>query len=310
MALFDEIKKFPFVLGPMAGYTDHPFRLLCRQYGASLTYTEMISVHTMAKAHPKLKSYSYFVPEEKPVGVQLFGAYPDLYYDAVKRAQDLGFDTIDINMGCPVPKVVGSGGGAVLMKNVPMAAKITAEAVRAATVPVSIKIRSGWDASSINFLELNKMAEDLGVSMITLHARTRSQMFTGKANWDHIAELKAKSKLFVMGNGDVSDRASGYKMLNDTKCDAVMIARAAIGHPFIFREIADENYRPKLSEKYEVAKRHFDLLVNFKGSRGLFEMRKFFNKYFREFSRAAFIRQELMAIEDIEQVRAYLERMR
>jgi tRNA-dihydrouridine synthase B len=221
MALFDEIKKFPFILAPLAGYTDHPFRLLCKEYGASLVYTEMISVHTMAKNNPKLQSFTHFLPEEKPIGVQLFGAYPELYYDAVKRAQDLGFDTIDINMGCPVPKVVGSGGGAVLMKDVPMAAKLVAETMRAATVPVSIKIRSGWDASSINFLELNKMAEDYGVSMITLHARTRSQMFTGSANWEHIAELKAKSKLFsgrslmkTTGQSSLKNMKQPYATLN------------------------------------------------------------------------------------------------
>ena len=307
MTLFEKIREFPYILAPLAGYSDHPYRMVAKDYGVSLVFTEMINIHTMVKGPRKLGEFTYHLPEEKPIGVQLFGGDPELFYVAAKEAEEFGFDIIDINMGCPVKKVVKTEQGANLMRNLPLAEQIVREVVRAVKVPVSIKIRMGWDSESVNFMDFNKMAEDNGVSMITLHARTRTQMFTGHSDWNRIAELKSKSKLFVVGNGDVFDRISAHQMIDETRCDAVMIGRGAIGNPFLFKEIRDPSYRPTLKEKIKLARRHFDLLYDFKGERGMLEMRKFFIRYIKDFSRAAFMRQDLVTLDDPAEIRKFLE---
>jgi nifR3 family TIM-barrel protein len=308
MNVIDEIKKFPFVLAPLAGYSDHAFRKICREYGASLAYTEMVSEYTIAvpKLRPRMEKITYFSPEEKPVGIQLFGNKAEMFYDAAKAAEEMGFDLIDINFGCPVRRVAGSGSGASLLLDLPLAEKIVQNTVKAVKIPVSIKIRSGWESSKDVFLDFNKMAEDNGVSIITLHARTRMQQFTGKANWEHIRILKEHSKLFVIGNGDVAGREDAMRMRAETGCDAVMIGRGAIGNPFIFKEIAEAGYAPTLRERILVSLRHFELLYSFKGQRGLLEARKYFNKYIKGFDRAADVRKKLMAMDDKDEIVRYL----
>ncbi len=311
MNLFEHIKKFPFLVAPLAGYTDHPFRMLCREYGASLAYTEMVSEFTMAtpRLRPRMEKLTYFTPDEKPVGIQLFGNRAEMFYDAAKAAEEMGFDIIDINFGCPVRKVAGSGSGASLLLDLPLAEKIVQNTVKAVKVPVSIKIRSGWDDKKTVFLDFNKMAEDNGVSAITLHPRTRMQMFKGRSNWEHIGILKSHSKLFVIGNGDVTSREDALRMQKETLCDAVMIGRAAIGNPFIFKEIADETYNPTLRERIMTAARHFELLYSLKGRFGMLESRKYFNKYLKGFDRASDVRQALMKMEDKDEILNFLKNM-
>jgi nifR3 family TIM-barrel protein len=311
MKVFEEIRKFPYMLAPLAGYTDYAFRKICREYGASLAFTEMVSEYTMAvpRLRLRMEKITYFTPEEKPVGIQLFGNKAEMFHDAAKAAEDAGFDIIDINFGCPVRKVAGAGSGASLLLDLPLAEKIVRNTVKAVKLPVSIKIRSGWDEKADVYLDFNKMAEDNGVSMITLHARTRMQMFKGKANWDHIRILKEHSKLFVVGNGDVMNRNDALRMQKETGCDAVMIGRGAIGNPFIFREISDPSYKPTVRERIMTGIRHFELLYSFKGRRGLLEARKYFNKYIREFDRAAEVRKQLMTMEDKEAIIAYLKNL-
>jgi|ERR1035437_1173251 nifR3 family TIM-barrel protein len=311
MNLFEHVKKFPFIAAPLAGYTDHPFRKLCREYGASLAYTEMISEFTMAtpRLRPRMEKLTYFTAEEKPVGIQLFGNKAGMFYDAAKAAEEMGFDIIDINFGCPVRKVAGSGSGASLLLDLPLAEKIVQNTVRAVKIPVSIKIRSGWDDTKQVFLDFNKMAEDNGVSAVTLHPRTRMQMFRGKSNWEHIKILKSASKLFIIGNGDVTNSFDAHRMLKETGCDAVMIGRATIGNPFIFREIADESYTPTLRERILTAARHFELLHSLKGRFGMLEARKYFNKYLKGFDRASDVRQVLMKMEDKEEILNFLKNM-
>ncbi|MCE5299252.1 MAG: tRNA dihydrouridine synthase DusB [Spirochaetia bacterium] len=304
MNLPEHIRKFPYVLAPLAGYTDHAFRLICREYGASLTYTEMVSEYTIAtpRLKPRMVKITHFTEAERPVGIQLFGNRPEMFHDAAKACEEMGFDLIDINFGCPVRRVAGSGSGSSLLLDLPLAAKIVENTVRAVKIPVSIKIRSGWDSEKQVFLDFNKMAEDYGVSIITLHPRTRAQMFKGRSNWEHIRILKQKSKLFVIGNGDVTSRDEALRMQKETGCDAVMIGRAAIGNPFLFKQIAEPGYEPTVRERLQTAKRHFELLYSFKEMHGLFEARKYFNKYIKGFDRAADLRKKLMTIEDREEI--------
>jgi tRNA-dihydrouridine synthase B len=311
MNLFDSIKKFPYILAPLAGYTDYAFRKLSREYGASLAFTEMVSEYTMAvpRLRPRMEKITYFTPEEKPVGLQLFGNKAEMFADAAKAAEEAGFDIIDINFGCPVRRVAGAGSGASLLLDLPLAQKIVQCTVKAVKIPVSIKIRSGWDEKAYVYLDFNKMAEDCGVSMITLHARTRMQMFRGRANWEQIRILKEHSKLFVVGNGDVLGRQDALRMRQETGCDAVMIGRGAIGNPFIFREIADPAYKPTVRERILTGIRHFELLYSFKGRRGMLEARKYFNKYIREFDRAAEVRKNLMSMEDGAEIVTYLKNL-
>jgi len=311
--LFEAIEEFPFVLAPLAGYSDHPFRILCKEFGATLVFTEMINVHsiTNAKARKRLKNILYYSPEERPIGIQLFGNKPDMFYEAASVAKDMGYDLIDINFGCPVRKVVHSKNGAYLMTDPALACNIIKRTVEAAgDIPVSIKIRSGWDENSINFLEFNKMAEENGVTIITLHARTKAQAFSGRAAWSNITELKKISKLFVIGNGDITDRDSANKIMEITSCDAGMIGRGAIGNPFIFKSIKDEKYSPSHADKINVALRHFDLMSEFKGKRAVFEIRKFIAKYIKDFDDAAKIRKELFAIEDVDRIKEYLKSLK
>ncbi len=311
MNVIDKIKKFPFVLAPLAGYTNYPFRLICKKYGASLVFTEMVSIYTITKKNliKKNSHLFYFSKKEKPIALQLFGNNPDLFYEAAKIGEEMGYDIIDINMGCPVRKVVRTGAGANLLDNIELAEKIVKNIVKAVKIPVSIKIRTGPTEKKNVYLDFNKMAEDNGVKIIILHARSRSQGFSGYADWKHIENLKKKSRLFVIGNGDVKDRNSALKMKKETGCDAVMIGRAAIGNPFIFKEIKDKNYHPDLKEKIKIALKHFELFYDFAGKRAIFEMRKFFGKYLSDFPYAAKVRKELFAMDDYKRIKNYLREL-
>ncbi|HDQ26123.1 MAG TPA: tRNA dihydrouridine synthase DusB [bacterium] len=307
MEIIEKIRLFPYVLAPLAGYTDHPFRLLCKEYGASLVFTEMINIHSISIKRERVEKLLYFSDDERPVGIQLFGNGQKRYAQAAEAAEKAGFDLIDINFGCPVQKVVKAGGGAYHHKDISSVAE-TIKAVTGAVkkTPVSVKMRIGWDMESLNYLEIAKIAEDAGVSIITLHPRTRGQMFSGKADRSHIKKLKEASKCFIIGNGDVTDRESARAMIEETGCDAVMIGRAAIGNPFIFKQIKEPGYVPSLTERVEAALRHLELLVEFKGGRGLLEMRKFYAKYIKGFDGAAELRKRLVMQESAAEVKVLL----
>jgi tRNA-dihydrouridine synthase B len=309
MKLLEQIKKFPFVLAPLAGYTDHPLRMLCRQYGASLTFTEMINVHSMVKNRTKITQMLFYTREEKPVGIQLFGNDARRFHDAAQAAEGLGFDLVDINFGCPVNKVIRAYGGAYLHKDLPAVEATIKAVVEAVKIPVSIKMRSGWEAEHINFRDIAKIAEDNGVSIITLHPRTRAQMFTGSSNWEHIKELKQASKCFIIGNGDVTGRESALKMKQETGCDAVMIGRAAIGNPFIFRQIADPAYGPSSKEMFETAIKHFEMLWDIAGPRAALEIRKYYKHYIKDFTGAADIRRMLMTMTGRDEIIGYIKEL-
>jgi len=310
MDILEKIKEFPFVLAPLAGYTDYPLRAICKEYGAALTYTEMVNVYSMASRTPKIKELIFFDKTEHPVALQLFGNNPEKFYASTAIAVEMGFDLIDINFGCPVPKVTRASGGSSLMTKPLLAAQIMEAVVKGAQgTPVSIKIRSGWDDASLNYLEFNKMAQDTGITIITLHPRTRAQMFRGTANWEHIKILKENSKLFVIGNGDVTDSATALKMKEVTGCDAVMIGRAAMGNPFIFKTLRDKEFIPDLKEQVRAAIKHYDMLVAFKGQKGVYEMRKYFSRYIKGFGDAGNIRKEIVIMEDPELVKQKLRQL-
>jgi tRNA-dihydrouridine synthase B len=310
MTIFEKIREFPYILAPLAGYTDSPFRKLAKQYGASFVWTEMISEHTLARFSQKIEPLTFFDEIERPIGLQLFGKEPELFKAAAQKAEALGFDAIDINFGCPARKVTNGGSGSAMMKRPEIAEAIIRAVTGSVKIPVGIKIRSGWDDDTRNFMDFNKMAEDNGVSFICLHPRTRAQSFRGKSDWTELKRLKESSKLFVIGSGDVMTAEDAVRMKTETGVDAVMIARGAIGNPFIFRQIREPGYEPTLAERLDLSIYHFDIMLKFRGDRAVFEMRKFFSKYIKGFDNAVNVRKDLFVMEDPEQIRKYLESVR
>jgi tRNA-dihydrouridine synthase B len=224
----------PFILAPLAGYTDLPFRLLCRKYGASLCYTEMISCHGLVYNKKKTMQMTQTVPEERPVALQLFGADPVMMGEAAAIVSDLNVDIIDINMGCPVKKVVKKGAGAALMKNSSLAAEIIRQVCRKTSLPVTVKIRTGWNHETITAPEFAQMAEDCGASAIAVHGRTWNQGFGGEVDWSTIERVKKGVSIPIIGNGDITTYPEGLARLEMSGCDGVMIGRGALGNPWVF----------------------------------------------------------------------------
>ncbi len=247
----------PFILAPLAGYTDLPFRLLCREHGADLCFSEMISCHGLVFQQKKTLAYLATVPEERPVAFQLFGSDPEIMGRAAAILAELPIDMIDINMGCPVKKVTRKGAGVALMKEPALAARII-EAVckNSRGIPVSVKIRSGWNEGNRNCVEFALMAEGSGAALITVHGRTWSQFFSGTSDWEMIARVKDAVSVPVVGNGDILCHGDGIRMMEQTGCDGVMIGRAALGNPWIF---SPEGMPETLRQRILVLRRHLDL---------------------------------------------------
>ena len=255
-------------LAPMAGVADRSYRLMCRKYGAAYTVSEMVSAKGICYSDKKTAELCTVTDGERPMGVQLFGSEPDFMAEAVKIVLDYKPDIIDINMGCPVPKVVNTGAGSALMKDVSLAAEITDAAVKAAgNVPVTVKIRSGWNADSINAVEMAKALENAGAAAIAVHGRTRDQFYSGTADLSIIGEVKNAVKIPVIGNGDVTDAESCLKMYHETGCDLVMVGRGSYGNPFIFEEIeaaleGREYAPPSVEERMRVMLEHIRMMIN------------------------------------------------
>ncbi|MDE5583966.1 MAG: tRNA dihydrouridine synthase DusB [Ruminococcus sp.] len=256
------------VLAPMASVADRAYRIMCKKYGASYVTSEMVSAKGICYSDRKTASLCTVTPEERPMAVQLFGSEPDFMAEAVKIVLEYSPDIIDINMGCPVHKVVNTGAGSALMKNIKLASEITESAVKSAgNTPVTVKIRSGWNAESINAVEMAKALESSGASAITVHGRTREQFYTGTADIDIIWQVKNAVKIPVIANGDVNSAESCINMYEKTGCDLVMIGRGSYGNPFVFREIASclkgENYTPPtVEERMEVMLEHMRLIIS------------------------------------------------
>ncbi len=264
------------IAAPMAGLSSLPYRMLAMENGCALTISEMVSAEGSVRAREKTRRYFSNDGDVRPFGIQIFGANPDSIARAVESFRDEPVDLIDVNMGCPVKKVVKKGAGSALMKETGLAARIVSAIKAKSALPLTVKIRSGWDDESINCADFARAMEDAGADAVAVHPRTRRQEFRGQADWRRIAEVKRAVKIPVVGNGDVRSREDAIRMMDETGCDGVMIGRAAVGNPWIFREILEADYSgPSKRERGKEAARHLDMLCDFAGEKiGLLNMRQ------------------------------------
>ncbi len=295
----------PFVLAPLAGYTDLPFRLLCRQFGAGYCVSEMISCHGLVYQQANTLKMMASISQEKPVAFQLFGADPDVMADAAEIMATYSPDMLDINMGCPVRKVTKRGAGAALMTESGLAKSILAKIVSRVSIPVTVKIRSGKDSHSINAPAFAKMLENTGASAITVHARTWSQGFSGQIDQDIITRVKKAVSIPVLGNGDVMSLLEGRKMMEETGCDGVMIGRGALGNPWIFQESG----RPDDIRQLVIgAKAHLALIEEFlPAERVLGYIKNHMSRYFKGLHGSSALRQKIFAAPDVASLKKQLE---
>ena len=298
------------ILGPMAGVSDLPFRLLCSEMGAGLVCMEMVSAKAITYKNRNTKALIEIHEDEHPVSLQLFGSDPEVMSRAVEMISDCPYDLLDVNMGCPVPKVVGNGEGSALMKDPLLIEKIVSALVKSTDKPVTVKIRKGFDDKHINAVECALAAEQGGAAAIAVHGRTREQYYSGLADWDIIRRVKEAVKVPVIGNGDVTDGESAKAMFEETGCDGVMVARAAQGNPFIFREIKSffetgkACDRPTGQEIYDTVIRHADLQLKYKGEYiGIREMRKHVSWYTTGMPGSAKFRNEINQMTDMESLK-------
>lgn len=297
------------ILAPMAGVTDLPFRLLCKEQGVGLICMEMVSAKAIMYNNKNTESLMTIHDGETPVSLQLFGSDPEIIGEMAKRIEDRNFAILDINMGCPVPKVVNNHEGSALMKNPALAEKIVEKAVKAISKPVTVKIRKGFDEEHVNAVEIAKAAEAAGASAVAVHGRTREQYYSGKADWDIIAKVKEAVAIPVIGNGDIIDGESAAEMLKQTGCDGIMIGRAARGNPWVFREIktyletGEHALHPTAEEKREVILRHAALQLQVKGEYiGIREMRKHLSWYTAGCPHSAKLRQKINEMETMDEL--------
>lgn len=304
----------PVILAPMAGVTDLPFRLLCREQGAGLVCMEMVSAKAIYYGNKNTEELMEIHPRETPASLQLFGSDPEIISEMAKRVEEQPFSILDINMGCPVPKVVNNGEGSALMKNPKLVEEILTRLVKAVRKPVTVKIRKGFDEDHVNAVEIAKIAESCGVAAVAVHGRTRAQYYSGMADWDIIADVKNAVSVPVIGNGDADSPQKAKQLLRYTGCDGVMIGRAAQGNPWIFRETVSylENgtipSRPEKPEKKELILRHAALQLEYKGEyTGVREMRKHLAWYTTGMPHSARFRQTINSMESMDELRAGVE---
>ena len=305
----------PYVLAPMAGVTDLPFRLLCREQGAGLLCMEMVSAKAIQYNNKNTKALLEIHPEERPVSLQLFGSDPDVISEIAKQIEELPFAILDINMGCPVPKIVRNGEGSALMKNPKLVHEIVSKTAKAIKKPVTVKIRKGFDDTCINAVEIAKIIEDAGAAAVAVHGRTREQYYSGKADWDIIRQVKEAVSIPVIGNGDVTSGESALAMMRETGCAGVMIGRGSQGNPWIFSELLEYEKtgvmpeRPSRDEIKNMILRHARLQLDYKGEYlGIREMRKHVAWYTTGMPNSAKFRNEVNAVESYEQLEDLLMR--
>lgn len=303
------------ILAPMAGVTDLPFRLLCKEQGAGLLCMEMVSAKAIYYKNKNTEALMEIDEREHPISLQLFGSDADIMSEMAKKIEERPFDILDINMGCPVPKVAGNGEGSALMKNPGLVREIVSKVVRATCKPVTVKIRKGFDEEHVNAVEIAKIIEDCGAAAVAVHGRTREQYYSGKADWEIIRQVKEAVSIPVIGNGDVTGPESAKKMLEETGVDGIMIGRAARGNPWIFKQI--KNYletgilpeKPDFEEVREMMLRHARIQLECKGKyTGIREMRKHVAWYTAGYPNSARLRAKMNEVESYEELAALLKR--
>jgi tRNA-dihydrouridine synthase B len=306
-----ELGEFPLLLAPMEDVSDPPFRAVCKQHGADLMYTEFISseglIRDAAKSVAKLDIFDY----ERPIGIQIFGNEIESMREAAAIVEEAKPDILDINYGCPVNKVACKGAGAGILLDIDKMVAMTAEIVRAVNIPVTVKTRLGWDQNTIRIVEVAERLQDVGIQAISIHARTRAQMYKGEADWSYLNLVKANPRLYipVFGNGDIDSPEKALEYKNKYDVDGIMIGRASIGYPWIFDEIkhflatGEKLAAPGLEERIAVAKKHLDFSVEWKGEKlGILEMRRHYTNYFRGMPNFKQYRSEMVTAETYEHV--------
>ena len=298
-----------YILGPMAGVTDLPFRLLCKEQGAGLLCMEMVSAKAIYYNNRNTESLLEIHPDETPVSLQLFGSDPKIMGEMAKRIEERPFAILDVNMGCPVPKVVRNGEGSALMKEPKLVYEIVSALVKAIDKPVTVKIRKGFDDDHVNAVEIAKIIEEAGAAAVAVHGRTREQYYSGKADWDIIRQVKEAVSIPVIGNGDVTSPQKADELVRRTGCDGIMIARGAEGNPWIFSEMirweetGELPPRPDKDEIREMMLKHARLQLEYKGEFcGIREMRKHVAWYTKGLKGAARLREKVNAVESLEEL--------
>lgn len=312
MKIDNIILENPVFLAPMAGITDLPFRLICKEMGCGMVYTEMISSRGLYYGDKKTEKLLKIHPDEKPVALQIFGSDPDVMAKAAYMLNDRENAVLDINMGCPTPKIVKNKDGCALMRDIDLAGKIVKAVVKESIKPVTVKIRKGWDEINVNAVEFAKVMEQGGAKAITVHGRTREQFYSGKADWDIIKKVKEAVTVPVIGNGDIFTVEDGMKLLNEIKCDGIMVGRGSLGNPWLFKRLVhyiktgDLLPEPTPEEKINMALKHLDSAIRHKGERvGIIEMRKHIAWYVKGLKNSASLRDRINKINhksDLEKV--------
>ena len=302
------------ILAPMAGVTDLPFRLLCKDQGAGLLCMEMVSAKAIYYKNKNTEDLMRIEPEERPVSLQLFGSDPIIMSEMAKKIEERPFDILDINMGCPVPKVVNNHEGSALMKNPKLVGQIVSAVSKAIEKPLTVKIRKGFDETSVNAVEIAKIIEDSGAAAIAVHGRTREQFYSGQADWDIIRQVKEAVSIPVIGNGDVDSPQKAKRLLEEAGCDGIMVGRACQGNPWIFRQITqyletgELLAKPTLEEVKEMIVRHAALQLKYKGEHtGIREMRKHVSWYSAGYPRSAKLRAAVNEMETMDALLAMIE---